>query len=107
MLAAEGTVLIKFWLHISDEEQLKRFERRERKPLKRWKLTDEDWRNREKRQAYEEAVEGMFSETDIDVAPWTIVPGDSKRFARAFVAEPVNAEVEPGSGERGSEPLSD
>jgi len=106
-LAAQGTILIKFWMHISDEEQLHRFERRERKPLKRWKLTDEDWRNREKRGAYEEAVEDMFAETDIDVAPWTIVPGDSKRFARVFVAETVNAEIERGMRARGFEPLSE
>src|SRR5918911_2784409 len=50
-LAAEGTIIVKFWMHVSDEEQLKRVERRERTPLKRWKLTDEDWRNREKRGA--------------------------------------------------------
>jgi polyphosphate kinase 2 (PPK2 family) len=106
-LAAQGTILIKFWMHISDEEQLRRFERRQRKPLKRWKLTDEDWRNREKRGAYEEAIEDMFAETDIDVAPWTIVPGDSKRFARVFVAETVNAEIERGMRARGFEPLSE
>ncbi len=106
-LAAEGTILIKFWLHISDEEQLRRFERRERKPLKRWKLTDEDWRNREKRPAYEEAVEEMFERTDHEAGPWTIVPGDSKRFARVFVAETVVAEIERGMRERGFEPLSD
>ena len=76
-LAAEGTILIKFWMHISDEEQLRRFERRERKPLKRWKLTDEDWRNLEKKDAYSEAIEDMFEHTSIDIAPWTIVPGDS------------------------------
>jgi AMP-polyphosphate phosphotransferase len=106
-LAAEGTILIKFWLHISDEEQLRRFERRERKPLKRWKLTDEDWRNREKRPAYEEAVEEMFERTDHEDGPWTIVPGDSKRFARVFVAETVVAEIERGMRERGFEPLSE
>ena len=106
-LAAQGTILIKFWMHISDEEQLRRFERRERKPLKRWKLTDEDWRNREKRGAYEEAVEEMFEKTDHDAGPWTIVPGDSKRFARVFVAETVNAEIERGMRERGFEPLSE
>src|SRR3954470_11155245 len=106
-LAAEGTVLIKFWMHISDEEQLRRFQRRERKPLKRWKLTEEDWRNREKRPAYEEAVEEMFERTDHEAGPWTIVPGDSKRFARVFVAETVNAEVERGMRERGFEPLSE
>src|SRR3954447_18481829 len=106
-LAAQGTILIKFWIHISDEEQLRRFERRGRKPLKRWKLTDEDWRNREKRQAYEEAVEDMFAETDTEAAPWTVVPGDSKRFARVFVAETVVAEIERGMRERGFEPLSE
>jgi polyphosphate kinase 2 (PPK2 family) len=106
-LAAQGTILIKFWMHISDEEQLRRFERRERKPLKRWKLTEDDWRNREKRGAYEEAIEDMFERTDIPEAPWTIVPGDSKRFARVFVAETVVAEVERGMRERGIEPLSE
>jgi polyphosphate kinase 2 (PPK2 family) len=106
-LAAQGTILIKFWLHISDEEQLRRFERRQRKPLKRWKLTDDDWRNREKRGAYEEAVEEMFSRTDIPEAPWTVVPGDSKRFARVFVAETVVAEIERGMRERGFEPLNE
>ena len=106
-LHREGMALVKFWMHISDEEQLRRFERRERKPLKRWKLTDEDWRNREKRPAYEEAVEEMFERTDEADAPWTIVPGDSKRFARVFVAETVNAEIERGMRARGFEPLSE
>ena len=106
-LAAEGMILIKFWMHVSDEEQLRRFQRRERLPLKRWKLTDEDWRNREKRGAYEEAVEDMFERTDQEVAPWTIVPGDSKRFARVFVAETVVSEIERGMREHGFEPLSE
>jgi len=106
-LAAEGMILIKFWMHISDEEQLRRFERRERTPLKRWKLTEEDWRNREERPAYEEAVEEMFERTDTEAGPWTIVPGDSKRFARVFVAETVTAEIERGMREHGFEPLSE
>ncbi|MEA2469576.1 MAG: AMP-polyphosphate phosphotransferase, partial [Thermoleophilaceae bacterium] len=106
-LAAEGTILMKFWMHISDEEQLRRFERRKRKPLKRWKLTEEDWRNREKRPAYEEAVEEMLARTGHEDGPWTIVPGDSKRFARVFVAETVVAEIERGMRERGFEPLSE
>jgi polyphosphate kinase 2 (PPK2 family) len=104
-LAAEGTILIKFWMHISDEEQLRRFERRERRPLKRWKLTDEDWRNRDKRGAYEEAIEEMFERTHQPMAPWWVVPGDSKRFARVFVAETVIAEIERGMRERGFEPV--
>ena len=106
-LAAEGTVLIKFWMHVSDDEQLKRFKRREQTPLKRWKLTDEDWRNREKKDAYREAIEDMFEHTSIDVAPWTIVPGDSKKFARVFVIEHVVSRIEDGMRAHGIEPLGE
>ena len=104
-LAMEGMVLIKLWMHISDEEQLRRFERRKNKPLKSWKLTDEDWRNREKRPAYEEAVEEMLERTDIAEAPWHLIPGDSKRFARVTVAETVIAEMERGMRAHGIEPI--
>jgi polyphosphate kinase 2 (PPK2 family) len=104
-LAAEGMILMKFWLHVSDEEQLKRFERRERDPLKRWKLTDEDWRNREKRSQYEEAIEEMFERTDHAAGPWHIVPGDSKKYARVNVVETVVSEIERGMRERGFEPI--
>ena len=104
-LAAEGMIIIKFWLHVSDEEQLKRFEKREKEPLKSWKLTDEDWRNREKRPAYEEAVEEMFERTDHSGGPWHIVPGDSKKYARVFVIETVIEEIERGMRERGFEPI--
>src|SRR4051812_20960291 len=107
MHVAEGMVLVKLWMHISDAEQLDRFERRKNKPLKRWKLTDEDWRNREKRPQYERAVEEMFERTSHEAGPWTIVPGDSKRFARVFVAETVISEIERGMRERGFEPLSE
>jgi AMP-polyphosphate phosphotransferase len=93
-LAAEGMLLVKFWMHISDEEQLSRFERRRDDPLKSWKLTDEDWRNREKRPQYEEAVEDMLAETDRDHAHWHVVPGESKKYARVFVVETVCAEIE-------------
>jgi polyphosphate kinase 2 (PPK2 family) len=98
---AEGTVLIKFWMHISDEEQLHRFERRQDKPLKSWKLTDEDWRNREKRDVYGEAVEDMLERTDHPDAHWHVVEGDDKRFARIKVLETVIAEIEKGMRERG------
>jgi len=94
MLAREGMILVKFWLHVSDAEQLKRFEKRAKNPLKAWKLTDEDWRNREKRGAYEEAIEEMLERTDHDAAPWTLVEGDSKRFARVKVIETVIAAME-------------
>jgi polyphosphate kinase 2 (PPK2 family) len=102
-LAMEGMILIKFWLHISDEEQLRRFKRREKKPLKRWKLTEDDWRNREKRPAYEQAVEDMLDRTDHELARWHLVEADDKRYARVKVLETVCAEIERGARERGFE----
>jgi AMP-polyphosphate phosphotransferase len=109
-LVEDGTILIKFWLHISEEEQLRRFERRERKPLKAWKLTDEDWRNREKREQYEEAVEDMLERTDRPHAHWDVIAGESKRFARVSVIETVIARIEEGMERCGypvPEPLQD
>jgi polyphosphate kinase 2 (PPK2 family) len=88
-LASEGMVFVKFWLHISDEEQLARFERRRRDPLKAWKLTDEDWRNRAKRPAYEAAVEDMLERTDHPAGPWHVVEAESKRWARVAVVQTV------------------
>src|ERR671916_723823 len=81
-LSAEGMTLVKFWMHLSEEEQLRRFESRADDPLKSWKLTDEDWRNREKRPLYEAAVEDMLARTDTPAARWHLVEGDSKRYAR-------------------------
>ena len=100
-LVAEGMIMVKFWLHLSEEEQLKRFERRAQDPLKRWKLTDEDWRNRDSRPAYEAAVEDMLARTDTPHAPWCLVEGDSKRWARVKVVETVAAAIEDGLRERG------
>ncbi len=104
-LAAEGTIIVKFWLHVSEEEQLKRFEKREKDPLKGWKLTDEDWRNREKRPQYEEAIEEMLERTSTEWAPWTLVEGDSKKWARVKVVESVVAAVEEGMRARNIQPL--
>ncbi len=95
-LVAEGMVLVKFWLHVSPEEQLERFEARRTDPLKSWKLTDEDWRNRDKREAYEAAVEEMLEHTDLPEAPWVLVEGDSKRWARVRVVEETIAAIEEG-----------
>jgi polyphosphate kinase 2 (PPK2 family) len=105
-LALEGTILVKFWLHISGEEQLRRFERRKRKPLKRWKLTDEDWRNRKKRPQYEEAVEDMLERTDHALSPWQLVEADSKRYARVKVIETTIEQIESGMRDRGFDPLT-
>jgi polyphosphate kinase 2 (PPK2 family) len=88
-LVAEGTVMVKFWLHLSDHEQLRRFESRESDPLRRWKLTDEDWRNRDKRDAYVEAIEEMLARTSWPQAPWTLVEAENKRWARVKVVDTV------------------
>jgi polyphosphate kinase 2 (PPK2 family) len=103
-LADEGMILVKFWLHISSEEQLKRFKKREGDPLKAWKLTEEDWRNREKRKAYAEAVEDMLARTDQAHAPWHVVEADSKRYARVKVLESVIERIEKGMRQWGMEP---
>jgi polyphosphate kinase 2 (PPK2 family) len=95
-LADEGTILVKLWLHISDEEQLRRFRKREKDPLKAWKLTDEDWRNRERRDEYLEAIEDMVARTDEPHAPWHLVPAESKRYARVAVIDTVIEEIEKG-----------
>ena len=97
----EGGVLVKLWMHVSDEEQLKRFEKRSNDALKTWKITADDWRNREKRPLYAEAIEDMLERTDHPPAPWHLVEGDSKRYARVKVIETVNAELERGMQERG------
>ncbi|BCY13540.1 polyphosphate kinase 2 family protein [Actinoplanes sp. L3-i22] len=93
-LAAEGTILVKFWMHVSDKEQLNRFEDRANDPLRAWKLTDEDWRNRKKRGAYQEAIEEMLSRTDQPRARWHVIPGDDKGYARFAVVEQVCDTVE-------------
>jgi polyphosphate kinase 2 (PPK2 family) len=104
-LADEGMVLVKFWLHISSEEQLKRFKKREKDPLKGWKLTDEDWRNREKRDVYSDAVEDMVARTSVEPhASWHLIPADSKRYARVAVIETVIKEIEEGMRRHGMEP---
>jgi polyphosphate kinase 2 (PPK2 family) len=100
-LAAEGMILVKFWMHISDAEQLRRFTRRRDDPLKVWKLTDEDWRNRKQRKKYERAVEDMLERTSHPAAPWHLVEADDKRYARVKVVETVCRSIEDGMAERG------
>jgi polyphosphate kinase 2 (PPK2 family) len=102
-LVQEGTILVKFWLHTSSEEQHKRFERRADDPLKMWKLTDDDWRNRLKRDVYLEAIDDMLEHTDVPTAPWTLVEGESKRYARVKVMDTVIEAIETGCAERGFE----
>jgi len=95
-LCEEGTVIIKLWLEISEAEQLRRFTDRERDPLKRWKLTDEDWRNRAHRADYERAADDMLVATSSAEAPWDVIPAEHKHFARAAVLETIIARMESG-----------
>lgn len=87
--AEAGMVVCKFWLQIDQDEQLRRFTERQNTPSKQWKITDEDWRNREKWNAYEEAVNEMLVRTDKDYAPWTIIEGNNKYYARLKVMKTV------------------
>jgi polyphosphate kinase 2 (PPK2 family) len=77
-----GMILVKFWIHIGQDEQLRRFEERQTLAYKAWKLTDEDWRNREKWEQYAEAVNDMLLKTSTISAPWTVVEGNCKWWAR-------------------------
>jgi AMP-polyphosphate phosphotransferase len=81
-LADAGATLVKFWMHISPGEQIRRFEQREQTEHKRWKLTDEDWRNRAKWDLYEAAVDDMLLKTSTPAAPWTVVEAEYKWYAR-------------------------
>ena len=93
-LVRHGIVVLKFWLHITNGEQLRRFKAREEVPYKRWKLTEEDWRNREKWELYEQAVNDMVERTSTVNAPWTLIEGNDKRFARIKVLKTVCERLE-------------
>ena len=80
-----GMILAKFWLHVSEEEQLRRFEERKATGYKAWKLTEEDWRNRSRWSAYEQAVEEMLVKTSTSCAPWTLIEANDKYWARVRV----------------------
>ena len=93
-LAQNGTVVLKFWLQISQQEQLRRFEERQQTSFKRFKITPEDWRNREKWQAYQIAVCDMIDRTSTSEAPWTVVEADDKNFARIKVIKTLCERIE-------------
>jgi polyphosphate kinase 2 (PPK2 family) len=80
-----GIMVIKFWVHISEDEQLRRFEARSNTPYKAWKLTEDDWRNREKWELYEEAASEMLVRTSTMKAPWAVIEGNDKYYARVKV----------------------
>ncbi len=89
MLYRGHATIVKFWLHITPEEQLRRFRAREADPHKQWKLTEEDWRNREKWDVYREAIDEMIQRTSTTYAPWHVVPSNCKRCARVRCMEIV------------------
>ena len=95
-LAEEGMIVIKLWMHLSHQEQLRRFVRRRDDPLKSWKLTDEDWRNRQKRAEYEAAVSDMLRLTCGPLAHWDVISAENKRFGRVEVIETVIRRMEQG-----------
>ncbi|MCB1801826.1 MAG: polyphosphate:AMP phosphotransferase, partial [Gammaproteobacteria bacterium] len=88
-LTNAGAVVQKFWLQISKDEQLERFKAREDTPYKRYKITEDDWRNREKWDEYREAINEMLARTSARHAPWNLIAGNDKRFARIQVLEIV------------------
>jgi len=105
-LAATGTVFVKLWLHISEEEQDRRFQARERDPIKRWKLSADDWHNRERRAEYVVAVEEMFTHTDQPHAHWHVVAAESKPFAHVRIITHVIEAFERGLRAAGITPVS-
>ena len=89
-----GAIVIKFWMHIDKDEQERRFKERQENPEKQWKITDEDWRNREKWDQYEDAVNEMLMRTSTDYAPWMVIEGNDKYYARVKVLRTVVDAIE-------------
>ncbi len=108
-LAGSGVIVVKFWLQISQQEQLKRFKAREQIAFKRFKITQEDWRNREKWDAYQQAICDMVERTSTGNAPWTLVEANDKNYARVKIlrtlCERIEAELD-GRGAKGLKALS-
>ena len=99
-LVDHGIVLVKFWLEISQDEQQERFDDRRQVPYKRWKLTPDDLRNRERWGDYDDAIREMFDRTDTLRAPWTVVPANDKRTARLQVLRTICDALEARLGPR-------
>src|SRR5262249_54454572 len=100
----EGMVLVKCWLHISEREQLERFEKRQSDPLKAWKLTPDAWRTRAFGPLSERAVGEMLARCHAECAPWHVIPGESKRWARVAALETTIAAGGEGLRRHGVEP---
>lgn len=103
ILVDSGVIMRSLWFHIDKDKQLKRFEARLANPFKAWKMTDEDWRNRENWDQYIEAAEDMFERTDTAIAPWTLIPANSKRYARLLALRTVVSALTDEASRRGIE----
>jgi polyphosphate:AMP phosphotransferase len=100
-LTEHGTILHKFWLHISPEEQLRRFTEREQTPWKRHKITEDDWRNREKWDDYKQAVNSMVEHTSTANAPWSLIPANDKKYLRVEIVKTICNRLEQALGTKG------
>jgi polyphosphate kinase 2 (PPK2 family) len=103
MLVNDDVTIIKFWLHISEKEQLRRFNDRANDPLKRWKLTPDDWQNRERRSGYLKALDFVVEETDQQHARWNLIAAEDKHYARATILETLVSRWEHDLERRGHE----
>ena len=103
LLTDGNYIIIKFWVHIDKEEQLNRFNARAQDPYKAWKLTDEDWRNREKFDDYVTVADEMFEKTDSENAPWVLISGNDKYYARIQILKETLAHIEKQAQRRGLE----
>ena len=101
-LTAFGMVICKFWLHITEQEQYRRFKARELDPFRSYKLTEEDWRNRAKWKDYKQAVDDMLLHCSTNYAPWTVVEANDKYFARIKVLETIVRRIEQRMGNKAS-----
>lgn len=101
LLTDDNYLVMKFWVQITEEEQLARFKARKEDPYKQWKLTEEDWRNREKWPLYVEAANEMFEKTDKKHAPWVLIEGNDKKYARIEVLKQIIRHVKAACEARG------
>lgn len=95
-LLEHGAIVLKFWLHLTPDEQLRRFQERQQVEYKNYKITEDDWRNRAKWPQYELAVEEMVQRTSLTLAPWVVVPANDKNYARVTVLERIQKHLEEG-----------
>lgn len=101
ILTEDNYIVLKFWIQVSNDEQLKRFKERQEDPYKKWKLTDEDWRNRDKWPLYIEAANDMFDKTNKKNAPWILIEGNDKKYARVQVLKETIKHVKEECERRG------